>query len=101
MDHWESFHTCAGDYRDEWASRNLKCRYNHHNSPFLIIAPLKEEMLSLVPKVSIFRDALYDIEIELLKTDAHKLVGTTRFIFLFSIRHNIFPWMYGIVISSD
>lgn len=54
----------------------MKCRYNHHNSPFLIIAPLKEEMLSLVPKVSVFRNALYDTEIELLKMDASGLVAT-------------------------
>lgn len=74
-DQWESFNTCAGDYEAEVARRNLKCRYNHHNSPFLIIAPLKEEMLSLTPKVSIFREVLYDSEIELLKAEAHTLVS--------------------------
>lgn len=65
---------CAGDYDDEIASRNLKCRYNYHNSPFLAIAPLKEEMLSLNPKVSLFREAVYDSEIELLKAEASDMV---------------------------
>ena len=40
-----------------------------------MIAPLKEEVLSLVPKVSIFREALYHSEIELLKADAHDAVS--------------------------
>lgn len=74
MDQYESFKTCVGDYEHDLLSRKMKCRYNHHNSPFLTIAPLKEEMLSLVPKVSIFREALYDSEIERLKQDAHHLV---------------------------
>ena len=73
LKHYMSWKTCAGDYENEISSRNLKCRYNHHNSPFLLIAPLKEEILSLVPKLSIFRDAVYDSEIELLKTNAEKV----------------------------
>ena len=80
IDEWESFKTCADDYDSGMAFRKLRCRYNHHNSPFLTIAPLKEEMLSLVPKISIFREAISDSEIELLKFKAHDKVEL--FVFL-------------------
>ena len=74
-DEWESFNTCAGDYDTELAYRNVRCIYNHHNSPYLTIAPLKEEILSIVPKISLFRQAVYDSEIDLLKFDAYNKVN--------------------------
>ena len=72
---WESFKTCAGDYDTELAHRNFRCVYNHHNSPYFTIAPLKEEILSIVPKISLFREAIYESEIELLKFDAYPQVN--------------------------
>ena len=43
-----------------------------------MIAPLKEEMLSLEPKVSIFREAVHDSEIDLLIADAYELVRVIK-----------------------
>ena len=71
------FKICAADYDHEMAYRNLKCRYKHHRSPFLTIAPLKEEELSRVPYISIFREVLYDSEIERLKAEAYPKVMNT------------------------
>ena len=45
----------------------LKCRYNRKNSDYLKIAPLKEEVISVIPQISLFRDVLYDSEIKFLK----------------------------------
>jgi hypothetical protein len=36
-------------------------------------------MLSLMPKVSVFREAVYDSEIEHLKADASSLVGKMNY----------------------
>ena len=66
---------CAGDYDHEYLSRNITCRYNHHHSPFLTIAPLKEEIISQIPLVTVFRDVLFDSEIEGLKNDAYNKVN--------------------------
>lgn len=72
---WDSCNTCAGDYELEILSRNMKCHYNHHNSPFLTIAPLKEELILLNPRVTIFREVLYDSEIERLIMDSYEKVN--------------------------
>ncbi|XP_039275487.1 prolyl 4-hydroxylase subunit alpha-2 [Nilaparvata lugens] len=45
----------------------LKCRYVHRNVPFLRIGPLKEEEAYLEPRIVLYRDVIYDSEIELLK----------------------------------
>ncbi|XP_065202612.1 prolyl 4-hydroxylase subunit alpha-1-like [Planococcus citri] len=50
----------------------LRCRYNHKNSYYLKIAPLKEEILSLIPHISLYRDVLYDSEIKFLKEKSKK-----------------------------
>ena len=68
---------CAGDYDHEDAYRNMSCRYNHHHSPFLTIAPLKEEIISSIPYIAIFREVLYDSEIERLKAEAYNQVMNT------------------------
>ncbi|XP_065202588.1 prolyl 4-hydroxylase subunit alpha-2-like isoform X2 [Planococcus citri] len=47
----------------------LKCRYNHENSAFLKIAPLKEEEIYHHPKVLLYRDIVYDSEIETIKAE--------------------------------
>lgn len=45
----------------------LKCRYVHKNEPFLRIAPLKEEEAYLEPRIVLYRDVIYDGEIEIIK----------------------------------
>lgn len=45
----------------------LKCRYVHKNNPFLRLAPLKEEEAYLEPRILLYREALYDSEIEIVK----------------------------------
>jgi len=45
----------------------LKCRLVHHNKPYLRIAPLKEEEAYLDPRILLYRDAIYDSEMETFK----------------------------------
>ena len=60
------------------SKRNMICRYNHKNSPFLTIAPLKEEVILLNPRVTLFREAIYDSEIERVITDAYDKVNINQ-----------------------
>ncbi|XP_039282538.1 prolyl 4-hydroxylase subunit alpha-2-like [Nilaparvata lugens] len=45
----------------------LKCQYVHRNQPFLRIAPLKEEEAYLDPRIVLYRDVIYDSEIDVIK----------------------------------
>ncbi|XP_039282537.1 prolyl 4-hydroxylase subunit alpha-2-like [Nilaparvata lugens] len=45
----------------------LKCQYVHRNQPFLRIAPLKEEEAYLDPRIVLYRDVIYDGEIDVIK----------------------------------
>ncbi|KAL1123070.1 hypothetical protein AAG570_002158 [Ranatra chinensis] len=45
----------------------LKCRYVHKNRPFLRLAPLKEEEAYDWPRIVLYRQAMYDNEIETIK----------------------------------
>ncbi|XP_022204696.2 prolyl 4-hydroxylase subunit alpha-2-like [Nilaparvata lugens] len=45
----------------------LKCQYVHRNQPFLRIAPLKEEEAYLDPRIVLYRDVIYDGEMEIIK----------------------------------
>ncbi|XP_016975112.1 prolyl 4-hydroxylase subunit alpha-2 [Drosophila rhopaloa] len=49
--------------------RNLVCSYNFTTSPFLRLAPLKQEVLSMDPDIVIYHNVLYDEEI--LKLEQH------------------------------
>ncbi|XP_065202590.1 prolyl 4-hydroxylase subunit alpha-1-like [Planococcus citri] len=74
----ESHKVCRGLYKQMMDARNLKCRYNHVNSSFLKIAPLKEEELNDYPKIIRYYDAIYESEINTLKTIAtDKLMTST------------------------
>lgn len=53
----------------------LKCRYVHHNKPFLRIAPFKVEEAFLGPNLYIFHDVMSDNEIETVKRLAHPRVS--------------------------
>ncbi|XP_022200675.2 prolyl 4-hydroxylase subunit alpha-2-like [Nilaparvata lugens] len=46
---------------------HLKCRYVHKNDPFLRIGPLKEEDAYLDPRIVLYRDVIYEGEIEVMK----------------------------------
>ncbi|XP_026812780.1 prolyl 4-hydroxylase subunit alpha-2-like [Rhopalosiphum maidis] len=45
----------------------LECRYYHGNCKYLIIGPLREEILSLVPSMKLYHNVLYDDEIKRIK----------------------------------
>lgn len=67
-------------------SSKLRCRYtNNNNNPLLIIAPLKEEEAFLSPRIVLYRDVLYDNEIDVIKRMAQPRV---RF-FKLSLRFKI------------
>lgn len=53
----------------------LKCRYVHKNNPYLRIAPLKEEEAHLEPRILLYREAMYDNEIAIVKELAQPRVN--------------------------
>ncbi|KAI8041514.1 hypothetical protein M5D96_005779, partial [Drosophila gunungcola] len=56
--------------RGEWpkiTSSQLTCRYNKETSPFLKIAPLKLEFLSLQPLVLLYHEVLYEQEFKQMR----------------------------------
>lgn len=57
-------------------SSQLRCRYtNNNNNPRLLIAPLKEEEAYLSPRIILYRNVLYDNEIEIIKRMAQPRVS--------------------------
>lgn len=54
---------------------DLHCKYVTNKSPFLKIAPLKLEEVSIDPFIVVYHDAMYDAEIELIKKYAEPKVG--------------------------
>ncbi|XP_017155139.1 prolyl 4-hydroxylase subunit alpha-2 [Drosophila miranda] len=54
---------CRGDFPPR---PMLVCRYNHTTTPFLRLAPLKEEEISRDPLIWLYHDVLYDSEFEQL-----------------------------------
>ncbi|XP_065202611.1 prolyl 4-hydroxylase subunit alpha-2-like [Planococcus citri] len=67
--HMETYRLCRGEFKaeSEATQSTLKCRYKHDGSAFLKIAPLKEEELHDDPKILLYREVLYDSEIERMK----------------------------------
>ncbi|XP_022219289.2 prolyl 4-hydroxylase subunit alpha-2 [Drosophila obscura] len=51
---------CRGDFPPP---PQLVCRYNHTTTPFLRLAPLKEEEISRDPLIWLYHDVVYDSEI--------------------------------------
>lgn len=45
----------------------LKCHYYHGNNKYLMIGPLREEIVLLVPNIKLYHNVLYDKEIERIK----------------------------------
>ncbi|XP_070493818.1 prolyl 4-hydroxylase subunit alpha-1-like [Chironomus tepperi] len=59
---------CRGELRpSESVIKELTCRYVDNGVPFLKIAPLKLEQISLDPYIVIYHQVMYDSEIELIK----------------------------------
>lgn len=56
---------CQGRFRER--VDNLHCHYNTTTDPFLKLAPLKMEQISLDPYVVLYHDVISDLEIEVLK----------------------------------
>uniref|UniRef100_A0A2H8THU7 Prolyl 4-hydroxylase subunit alpha-2 n=1 Tax=Melanaphis sacchari TaxID=742174 RepID=A0A2H8THU7_9HEMI len=46
---------------------NLKCRYYHGGCKYLMIGPLREEIVLLVPSMKLYHNVLYDNEIKRIK----------------------------------
>ncbi|XP_065216607.1 prolyl 4-hydroxylase subunit alpha-2-like [Planococcus citri] len=64
----ESNKLCRGDYKQFLPAQNLRCRYNHENSAFLKIAPVKEEELYDHPKILLYHNVVYESEINTIKS---------------------------------
>jgi prolyl 4-hydroxylase len=59
---------CRGELRpDEVTLSKLTCRYVNNDVPFLTIAPLKLEQVSIDPYIVLYHDVMYDSEIEVMK----------------------------------
>ncbi|XP_055381324.1 prolyl 4-hydroxylase subunit alpha-1-like [Condylostylus longicornis] len=59
---------CTGQLKKSPSEeRKLFCKYEKNNHPFLMLAPLKLEILNFSPYLVIFHEVLYDSEIEMLK----------------------------------
>ena len=59
---------CRGELKPtNFLISKLTCRYMHNNVPFLKIAPLKLEQMSLDPYIVVYHDVMYDNEIEVIK----------------------------------
>ncbi|KAH8417495.1 hypothetical protein KR222_001153 [Zaprionus bogoriensis] len=58
---------CRGKYRQQ---SQLHCVYNNTNSPFLRLAPLKMELLSLDPYMVLYHDVLSSTEISQMQSMA-------------------------------
>ncbi|XP_034484473.1 prolyl 4-hydroxylase subunit alpha-3 [Drosophila innubila] len=60
--HLSHLSNCRG-LGEESVSSSLKCSYNTISSPFLRLAPLKLEQLSLDPQIVLYHDVIYKQEI--------------------------------------
>lgn len=59
---------CRGELKpSDVLLSKLTCSYMHSNVPFLKIAPLKLEQMSLDPYIVVYHDVMYDNEIEVIK----------------------------------
>lgn len=67
---------CRGSFPLE---NKLFCQYNFYTTPFLRIAPLKQELLSLDPFISMFHDVLHENEIVFLKEDLKNTIKSKKY----------------------
>ncbi|GBM54730.1 Prolyl 4-hydroxylase subunit alpha-1 [Araneus ventricosus] len=59
---------CRGDrIRSHRVESKLKCRYTTNNNSYLLLQPIKQEILSLDPFICMYHDIISDKDIELFK----------------------------------
>jgi len=56
---------CRGE--SQHAQIGTKCRYVTKGKPYFFIGPIKEEIVSMKPKIYIYHDVLFDSEIAVIK----------------------------------
>ena len=62
-----------------YKTRQLYCRFLHHNDPYLKLAPFKEDHQLDIPYTVIFHDILSDLEIKSLVHEAIPNLSRTRY----------------------
>ena len=67
-----NFHSmCKGNSFDsKIIDYSLRCRFQHHKNPYLILGPFKLEELNQNPFIVTFKNILYNEEVETLKSMA-------------------------------
>ncbi|XP_055943211.1 prolyl 4-hydroxylase subunit alpha-1-like [Argiope bruennichi] len=66
---------CRGEHiRSYLEESRLKCRYTTNNNNYLLLQPVKQEILSLDPFICMFHDVISDKDIELFKQIALPLL---------------------------
>lgn len=67
---------CRGDIKSTpKENAPLRCRYQSHKTPFLKIAPLKLEEISLEPLIILYHGVMSDKEIHVIQEMAKKIVN--------------------------
>ena len=62
-----------------YKTKQLYCRFLHHNDPYLKLAPFKEDHKLDIPYTVIFHDILSDLEIQTLVQKALPNLSRTRY----------------------
>lgn len=76
----------------------LKCRYVHHDIPFLKIAPFKEEDIYLEPRVVMFHDVISEEEIDTMKDMSKHMVCLVNTV-LYKIKLRSFNFIFYFLAS--
>ena len=63
---------------DPTITSRLRCRYLTRDHPYLLLQPIKEEQVLLVPRVVIYHDVLSDSEIAIVKNHAAPQVCSSK-----------------------
>lgn len=73
----EYYHLCRGDHTNSH-HQHLTCSLTNNNHPYLLLAPLKQEILSSDPPLLLYHNVLTEEEVEFLTTHMeHKLSPAT------------------------
>ena len=76
---WLFFYICKmGRFSPPVLNLEHKCRFLHHQDPYLKLGPFKEEQISLIPYVVVFHDILSDLEIDYLIEESRPNLSRTR-----------------------
>ena len=61
------YHLCRGDHINN-NHHHLTCSFTNNNDPYLLLAPLKLEILSSDPPVLLYHKVLTEVEVDFLTT---------------------------------